>query len=177
MLLCASVIKLFASDAADIPSPSGQHAHADSPLSLLSAATHGRASSSSTICCNALAGRPRSSLPWSSTRRHPSSKLKDERVEVILRPKHVFGGLAAVWRDLTEEEWVEPTEQFAEANPRLALRCLERRTLFLHNHPQVDMVRRVECRLERCEDSTWARNQPADRFSVARRILIFGGTA
>lgn len=159
VLLCAFVIKLFASDATDIPSPSGQHAHADSPLlSLLSAATHGRASSSSTTCCNALAGRPRSSLPWSSTCRPPSSStLKDDRVEVIPRPRHVFGSLAAVWRDLTEEEWVEPTEQFAEANLRLALRCLERRTLFLHDHAHVDVVIRVECRPERYEDSAWAR--------------------
>lgn len=86
-----------------------------------------------------------------------SFKLRDEQVEVIPYPKLVFGNLAAAWRALTDEDWVEAVEKYAEASLRLCPRRLERRALYLHNKPQIGMVGRVEYRLERGEDSAWAR--------------------
>lgn len=90
--------------------------------------------------------------------RSPTSfKLEDAHIEVIPHPKHVFGNLAAAWRALTEEDWVEPIEKFAAAYLRLTPRHLERRALHLHNKPQVGMVGCVEYRLTCPEDSAWAR--------------------
>lgn len=86
-----------------------------------------------------------------------SFKLQGSRVELIPYPKHVFGSLAAAWKTLTSEDFVEAIEKFAQTNLRLVLHRLERRALTLHNHPQLGCIGRAEYQLSSPEDTPMAR--------------------
>ncbi len=86
-----------------------------------------------------------------------SFKLQGSRVELIPHPKHVFGSLAAAWKTLTCEDFVEAIEKFAQTNLRLILHRLERRALTLHNHPQLGCIGRAEYQLYSPEDTPMAR--------------------
>lgn len=73
-----------------------------------------------------------------------SFKLQDERVELLPYPKHVFGNLATAWRALSGENLVEAVEKHAETHWQFVLHRLERKSLTLHNRPQLGSVGRVE---------------------------------
>lgn len=86
-----------------------------------------------------------------------SFKLKDERVEITPYPRLVFGNLATAWKALTGEDLVVAIERYAEDNLRLVPHRLERRTLTLHNHPQLGAVGLVEYSFLQPEDTPPAR--------------------
>lgn len=86
-----------------------------------------------------------------------SFKLKDEYVETMPYPKLVFGNLAGAWRALSGEDLVEPIEKYAERQLRLVAHRLERRTITLHNRPQLGSVGRVDYPFTQPEDTPLAR--------------------
>jgi CRISPR-associated endoribonuclease Cas6 len=86
-----------------------------------------------------------------------SFSLEKNHFELTPYPKLVFGNLATAWKAITGENMVEAVEKYAEKTWRLELHRTERKTLILHNHPQLGIVGRVEFRQVEYQDAPLAR--------------------
>lgn len=99
-----------------------------------------------------------------------SFKVGGKNVETIPFPKLVFGNLATAWKTLTGEDMVEAVEKYAESNWRPVIHRLERRSLTLHNQPQLGAIGKVEYRRLDDGDSLLAR-----AFNLLADLAFYSG--